>query len=229
MIIHKINFPLYGIIILLSIAIGLFYIYKSLRKEEIEKRIIFYYMVLFVPFALICGKMYTMIVNFEDGLTLLNAGLSSYGGLLGVVIASILFEYIKPSDGKFIKYSVLSLPLIYGLSKMACTVAGCCHGIPYTGPLAVKYVDVLDKFVFPVQFLEVVTGIIIFFIVNKFKNNKNITYITLMVVSIVKFATDFLRYEHIKVAITANQIFSIVILVVTLIVFIINKKRLTNK
>ena len=225
MIIHRINFPFYGLIIVLSVLIGLLYIYKNLRKEGIEKKYIFYYALLFIPFAFICGKIYTMLVNFDQGINLLTAGLSAYGGLFGVVIASIIYEYIFPSNKKFIKYTILSLPLIYGLTKIACSIVGCCHGIPYQGLFAVKYVDVLDEFLFPVQMLEVILNLILFFIVNKLKDKKNITFIILISVSIIKFLTDFLRYDHINTMITPNQVFSIFIIVVTIVVLIIYRKK----
>jgi prolipoprotein diacylglyceryltransferase len=229
MIIHKINFPFYGLIIALSVFIGLLYIYKNLRREGIEKKYIFYYALLFIPFAFIGGKLYTLLVNFDQGANLLTVGLSAYGGLFGVIIASIIYEYIKPSDKKFIKYTVLSLPLIYGLTKIACSIVGCCHGIPYSGPFNVNYIDVQNEFLFPVQILEVILNLLLFYVVNKHKDVKYIIPITLISVSVIKFLTDFLRYEHIDKMITANQIFSIYIVIVTIMVMIIlNIKKRKN-
>lgn len=225
MVVHKINFPIYGIIVVLSVLIGCIYIYKNLRKEGIDKNLLLYYFFMFAAFAFICGKIYTILVNINEGIDLLHAGLSAYGGLLGVVLASIIYEYIFPCNKKIIKYSILSLPLIYGLSKIACTIVGCCHGIPYTGPFSVKYIDVLDEFVFPVQLLEVILNLVLFFIFNKFKDKKNIIYINLLVVSIVKFLTDFLRYDHIHTFITANQIFSIILIFIVIIIYVKNNKK----
>lgn len=224
MIIHKINFPFYGICILLSLIIGCIYIYKNLVKQSIQKKYILYYFIMFIPFALIIGLTYTFVVGLISGKGIV-MGLSSYGGLLGVVIASIIFELILPSNKQFIKYSVLSLPLIYGLSKIGCTIAGCCYGIPYSGIFAVKYIDVLDEFVFPIQALEVILNVILFFIFNKFKNNKNIVYITFIVTSMVKFLTDYLRYEHINKFITSNQIFSIILIILTIICYLFMNKH----
>ena len=225
MVIHKLKFSLYGLIIVLSVFIGIIYIYKNLRKEGIDKKNIYYFILLFIPFAFIGGKLYTLFTNLGKDINLLNAGLSAYGGLFGVVVASIIYEQIVPSNKKFIKYTILSLPLIYGLTKIACSTVGCCYGIPYEGIFKVKYIDVIDQFLFPVQMLEVLVNILLFMIVNKLKDINNISYITLICVSLVKFLTDFLRYDHIHTIITANQIFSIIIIVVTIIVFIINKKK----
>lgn len=229
MIIHKINFPIYGIIILLSVIIGCIYIYLNLKKEGINKKYILYYFLMFIPFAFVMGKIYTMIVNINKGIDICHAGLSAYGGLLGVVIASIIYEYIIPSDKKFIKYTVLSLPLIYGCTKIACSIVGCCHGIPYTGPLAVNYIDVLDQLVFPVQMLEVILDLILFLVLNKLKKKKNIIYTSLISVTVIKFLTDFLRFDHTKVIITPNQIFSIGLIIVVIIIYIVKTKDIRHK
>lgn len=221
MIIPKINFPFYGIIIVLSILVGMYYIYSNLRKDKFDNKQILMYFIMYVAFAFVFGKIYTSLVYLESGF--LEAGLSAYGGLVGVVIAAIIFEKILPTNGSITKYTILSLPLVYGLTKIACSIVGCCGGIPYTGIFKVKYLNALNIWQFPIQIVEAITFIVLFLILNKFKNNKYINYIVLIFVSIIKFLLDFLRYEHINIFITRNQIFSILLLVIVLMVFVINK------
>lgn len=223
MIISKQTFPFYGIILLISISVSLFYIYRTLKKENIKDKNIYLYILLYGIFAIVFGKIYTIVTsNFKYNI--IDAGLSSYGGLVGVILASIIFEAIVPTNKKIIKYTIISLPLTYGIGKIACFVAGCCYGIPYNGIFNVIYKDDLNIGLFPIQLLETIVFIIIFIICNKLKNNKNIIYITIFISTIAKFLLDFLRYEHINKIITANQIFSIVILIVLLIIIIIRKK-----
>lgn len=217
------KFPFYGIIIILSLIIGIIYIYRSLKKEDIHDKRTFYFFFMMMAFALIFGKLYTILT--EDVESFLKAGLSSYGGLVGVVIAAIYFEKLIPFDNKLVKYSILSLPLVYGLSKIACTVVGCCGGIPYNGPLNVTYTGMQNIKQFPIQALEVIVFIIIFIICNKFKNKKNITYVTLFLCALFKFLLDFLRYDHVTKLITVNQIFSIILIVIIGIVYFYNKKK----
>ena len=222
MVIPKIHFPLYGIIILLSILTGMIYIYYNLKKEgEKDKQILLYFL-MYIAFAFVFGKIYTILAYGKGNI--LTAGLSAYGGLIGVVIASIIFEKILPTKGKIIKYTILSLPLVYGLSKIACSVVGCCGGIPYTGIFKIKYLNTLGIWQFPIQMLEVIVSLLIFVICQKLSKNKNISYIVLILVSLSKFGLDFLRYEHIDILITKNQIFSIILFVVTITILIINKK-----
>ena len=227
MIIPKLKISLYAIIIVLSIIIGMIYVYKSIRKEGVKEKEVLLYFIMYISFALVFGKLYTMFTS--KGVNIITAGLSSYGGLIGVVIASIIFEMMLPLKGVVKKYSILSLPLVYGLSKIACFISGCCSGIPYEGLFKVKYPHMLNIWQFPIQIVETIVCLLLFFICSKYKNNKNINYIVLIFVSIIKFSLDFLRYDHVKISITSNQIFSIILLVATIIVYLFNRfKKVTE-
>lgn len=223
MIIHRINFPCYGIIIVFSIIIGMLYIYLNLKKDGYKNKQILLYFIMYIAFAFICGKMYTVLAYGENDI--LSAGLSAYGGLIGVVIGSIIFERILPTDGKIIEYTILSLPLVYGLTKIACFIVGCCGGIPYDGIFKIKYVDVLNIWQFPIQIVETIIFLLIFIVCHFSKKNNNINYIVMILVSTFKFLLDFLRYDHINTLITRNQMFSIILLFITIIACIVNKNK----
>ena len=227
MIIPKFNFPFYGIIVVLSVLIGMGYIFLNIKKERFNNKQVSLYFIMYISFAFVFGKMYTVLIYGEKNF--MEAGLSAYGGLVGVIIASIIFEKILPTDKKIIKYSILSLPLVYGISKIACFIAGCCGGIPYDGLFKVKYTNMLNIWQFPVQLLEVIVSLAIFVICQLCNKNKNINYIVLILVFVSKFLMDFLRYEHVETLITRNQIFSIIMLLITIIVYIYNKKIFTLK
>lgn len=223
MTIHRINFPCYGIIIVFSIIIGMLYIYLNLKKDGYKNKQILLYFIMYVAFAFICGKMYTVLAYGENDI--LSAGLSAYGGLIGVVIGSIIFERILPTDGKIIDYTILSLPLVYGLTKIACFIVGCCGGIPYNGIFKIKYVDVLNIWQFPIQIVETIIFLLIFIVCHFLKKNNNINYIVMIFVSTFKFLLDFLRYDHINTLITRNQMFSFILLFITIIAYIVNKNK----
>lgn len=223
MIIHRINFPCYGIIIVFSVIIGMLYIYLNLKKDGYKNKQILLYFIMYIAFAFICGKMYTVLAYGENDI--LSSGLSAYGGLIGVVIGSIIFERILPTDGKIIEYTILSLPLVYGLTKIACFIVGCCGGIPYDGIFKIKYVDVLNIWQFPIQIVETIIFLLIFIVCHFSKKNNNINYIVMILVSTFKFLLDFLRYDHINTLITRNQMFSIILLFITIIAYIVNKNK----
>lgn len=222
MTIIKQTFPFYGIILLISMSLGLFYIFRMLKKEGIKDKNIYLYILLYVLFAFVFGKFYTMISSNEYNL--LKAGLSSYGGLIGVILATIIFELILPTNKKLVKYVIISLPLTYGIAKIGCFIAGCCYGIPYNGIFNVVYKDGLNIPLFPVQITETIVFIIIFIICNKLRNNKNIVYITAFISIIAKFLLDFFRYEHIDKVLSTNQIFSLIILIILIIIYILKVK-----
>lgn len=207
----------------LSIIIGMLYIYLNLRKDGYKNKQILLYFIMYIAFAFICGKMYTVLAYGENDI--LSAGLSAYGGLIGVVIGSIIFERILPTDGKIIKYTILSLPLVYGLTKIACFIVGCCGGIPYDGIFKIKYVDVLNIWQFPIQIVETIIFLLIFIICHFLKKNNNINYIVMILVSTFKFLLDFFRYDHINTLITRNQVFSIILLFITIITYIVSKNK----
>lgn len=220
--IPKINFPIYMIIILLSIFIGMIYVFNSLKKiSKVDN--LYLYFILNMMLTLFMGIMVSIILSGSFDFS--SIGLSSYGGVAGVILSSLIFEKIIPYDGNLIKFSIISLSLIYGLSKIACFISGCCYGIPYDGLLFVRY-NKLN--VFPVQFLETVVFIIIFIICNRFKGNKNIIWYTIFTSAFFKFLLDYLRYDHINKLITVNQVISIVLMILSVIV-IIYKKSIYNE
>lgn len=223
MIIPKQTFPFYGILIITSMLAGLLYVFIILKKEKYNDKNIYLYTILYISFALTIGKLFTIAATgFKY--SFLEAGLSSYGGLIGVILASIIFELILPTNKQTIKYTIISLPLTYAIGKIGCFIAGCCYGIPYSGIFHVIYKDGLNIPQFPIQILETIVFIIIFIICHKLRNNKNIIYITAFISILAKFLLDFLRYEHIKETLSTNQIFSIILIVIMIVVYIFKSK-----
>ena len=223
MIINEIKFPIYGIMIILSILIGMIYIFLNIKSDIKKDRRLALFFILVFPFTLLFGIYFTMITSGNFSLS--NIGLSSYGGLIGLILSAVIFDKILPNDKKIIKYTILALPLIYGISKLGCTFVGCCYGIPYNGPLNISYPFRNVYNVFPIQLTEVLVFIIAFFILNRFKDIKNIIPITVITGATLKFLLDFLRHSHINQILSVNQIFSLVLVVIAVIFIVKNKKK----
>ena len=222
--IYHTNFPIYILIILIAITIGFMYIFFSLKKEKKYNNMLLYFFLCFI-LIFTFGKIFTIIFIEHD---IIKSSLSSFGGAIGMFMATIIFEMIMPFKGRLIKYTCLSLPLIYSISKIACFIVGCCYGIPYDGIFSVTYVDGLNIPLFPIQLLETIMFLLIFIVSNFFKSKKYIAYYSLIASIIIKFILDFLRYEHIKKVITFNQIVCIILFIITIIMIIVNKK-ISNK
>ena len=130
--IARTHIPYYGIFIILGIILGFLYIYKSLIKDGYKDKNIRLYFLLYITISFVFGKIFTLVTD-KNSTSFITAGLSSYGGLIGVILGAFIFESILSTDKKLIKYSIISLPLVYGVSKLGCFMAGCCFGIPYNG------------------------------------------------------------------------------------------------
>ena len=225
--INNFNIHIYGIFIIISLIAGIIYCIKELRNSKIKKEHIFYFVLIIITFSLIGGKLFTMITTKDNTMNFLNAGLSSYGGAIGIFLGVLYYELINPHNKVYIKTAIMSLPLIYGIAKLGCFFVGCCYGLPYEGFLSVTYPHGLNEPLIPVQLIESILFIILFIMLQskKIKKSRYAVEITIISSAFLKFLLDFLRYDHLKEIISLNQIISIVIIIVTIILIIIKKKR----
>ncbi len=220
-IINKINFPIYGTIIIVSIIMGLLFNYLFLKKNNIKEKNILLYLFLLFIYSFLGGILFNSIINFSfENYTI---GLSSYGGAIGICICSIIFEKIDNSNGIYIKSAILSLPLIYAIAKLACFFSGCCFGVPYKGLFSVVYTEGLNIPLFPVQLIETIAFLCLFFICYYNNKNENIISITILLSAIFKFILDYFRYSNINVFLSINQIVSIFFIMISIYLFF--KKR----
>lgn len=225
-VINKINFPIYGIVILLSILIGLVFNYLFIKKNnKKEKNALLYLFLLFV-YSFIGGLLLNSIVNFD--VKNYSIGLSSYGGAIGVLICAVIFEKMNDSNGKYIKSAILSLPLMYSISKLACFFSGCCYGIPYDGLFSVVYREGLNISLLPIQLIETIVFMIVFIICYLNNNNKNIIPITMLLSAISKFVLDFFRYSHLSEVLSINQVISIIFIIIGISIYFKEKNKNTN-
>ena len=205
MIMRKVDIPIYGFFIAGSLTIGMIFDYIYLRKNKIDKEKIILFIIMQVVYSVLGGVLLNSILNRNIS----QIGLSSYGGAIGILIATIIFEKMNKSKGIFIKSATLSLPLIYSISKLACFFAGCCYGIPYDGFFSVTYSEGLIIPLFPVQLVETIVFFGVFIFCIFLRKNKNIIEITLILSAICKFLLDFLRYSHMEQILSINQVISL--------------------
>lgn len=91
----------------------------------------------------------------------LSGGFVFYGGLIGGALGGFLAVKIhRIPAGKNLRLFLPLLPLAHGFGRIGCTLAGCCHGVAYHGPLAIIYDHSLfapnGVALFPVQAAEAV-------------------------------------------------------------------------
>ena len=211
----------YGFLIILALFLGQFFIYKQLRKKKAPAKFALFYCLT----STILIYLFSILVNL---VVFHSFGLSSAGAGLGLILCALLTEKFyknkkllsflqipkveKIPERSFISASVIALPLMYSIAKLACFSAGCCHGVNYKGPFAIHYEWIKNSSFFPIQPLETIVFMGIFLLANKFKNGKNALYDTLGISIFIKLLLDFLRASHGTELISTNQIVCLVAL-----------------
>lgn len=233
MLVPNINeqFHLYPILLILSLVIGILIPSIKLAKAGMKKDILLCVALLNMFLALFFGKMYTMVA--EKSIDFIRTGFSSLGGLIGFLAGTYAFYFICDKDKKILENYIISLPLIYAISKVGCFLAGCCHGIEYIGIFSIRYETSsacqVTTEVLPVQMLETIVFVGIYILLNIKVANENKVVTTLLLSAIAKFALDFLRYSHIGQILSTNQIVCLSIAVVCILYKVVSGKFLRKK
>ncbi len=141
-------------------------------------------------------------------LSMLAGGLVFYGSLLGAVVGAWLGARIAGAKLEtLLGTAVTYIPLGHAVGRIGCLLAGCCHGMEYSGPLAVFYPDSLaglspEQGYFPVQLLEAILNVGIFLILNQYqKRAKRPYHVLALYVSLYavnRFCLEFLRGDLIR-------------------------------
>lgn len=211
------NFPLYGIIIIISLMVGFIFVYKYLKRSNVSFEVSMITYTFSLIFMFLFAVLLTLVVEHK-------LGLSSMGAAAGVIVSLFILDILYVNERKIInKCYLLLLPLLYGLSKIGCLLAGCCHGYIYDGILSLKYGD---NYYFPTQGLESILFIFIFFYLYKNESKRCIYSKTFIICGIVKFLLDYTRYTHIGVVLSVNQILCLISCVIGIILLFKEKKNM---
>ena len=199
----------YPIAILASFAAGFGFVYGTLRRQGHPRNIIGYSLALILLTTLYGARFYGVAVSgFQKNL--LTSGTSSLGGAMGLLLSVILMGRIYPPVREDLwRTFCMALPLMYGLAKTGCFLAGCCYGIPYDGPFSVAYRNSQAQTgpVFPIQLLEsaVFGGIFLVGFWLYAKKSRHTASWVMLLCAVAKFGLEYLRQEHVGRGITANQ------------------------
>ena len=194
----------YFLVVLFSIAAGVLSVAILLRKRGLDWREIG----LSTLLISVCLTSFSMMSSYLRAGSIRDCGFDSTGAIAGLVfgLGFSLWLFPRRSDQLLGSWAV-SAPLMYGLSKIACFLVGCCHGFEYNGPFAVYYGDAV-RGLFPIQLIEAIVFCGLFAALLAL-NNK-LKSLRLMQLSVwaslaLKFLLDFLRDTHVSSLISANQ------------------------
>lgn len=209
----------YVILIILSLITGFACVTWVLRRKGVPVGIALQSVVLNAVTVIYFGVVFTLVTSLlvEKKPVL---GLSSLGGVLGILLGVGIMQLIYKKEGyPFLKGYVLTLSLMYGVSKQACFFSGCCVGKEYHGVGALQYIgersDLVAHAVFPVQLLESIVFLVIFALL--WKNYERVTTEGMLCIyAVAKFLMDFLREAH-QGGISVNQVVCLLIFVIGIV------------
>ena len=176
------------------------------------------------------------INNFADIFKIWQGGMSFHGGLIGIVIASILFAKKNNHDPfKYLDIVAIVAPIGIFFGRIANFINSELYGITTNLPWGVKFLRVDNLYRHPSQIYEAIfEGIILFFILLYFRNKGLIkspgviSGLFLIFYSFFRFLIEFLRVPDQQLGylffdLTMGQIMSFLFLLIG--TFLILKKR----
>lgn len=221
----------YAITFATAFVVSFAVVFWLLKKRGVPTNYIGYSMLLNVALILYGAKLFSVITSGFQ-ISIFQAGFSSLGGAIGLLLGIYIFGRIHP-EGRVALWEayVTVLPLLYGISKFGCYLVGCCHGIPYEGPLSVVYES---KYMqggpyFPVQLVESVAFTCIFVVsllIYLRGNRRHLVPVIMILCALTKFSLDYLREEHLGKILSANQLVCIVFFLWGVITLIKNRNKI---
>ena len=180
--------------------------------------------------------------NLLDILKIWEGGMSFHGGLIGIIIASILFAR-KNGQDYFLYLDQVSLVAPIGIffGRLSNFINSELYGIPTEVPWAVTFIQIDNLSRHPSQLYEAISEGIILFLILLYFRNKNflnkpglISGLFLIFYSIFRFFVEFLRVPdqqlgYLILNLTMGQIISIIfILIGTVLVIFKNENKQNN-
>ena len=217
----------YALIVMLSVAVGYAVAVFRMRKSGVNKQTILYTSLL----AFVCTMAGSFMLAFKVTSEGIGIGFSGLGAAVGMITGVFISELIIRDKPDLVMTSfVVSAPLMYGLAKMGCFLAGCCHGKEYYGPFAVVYSNEHAGSYFPIQLVDMVIFLLLHvfavLITNKMKNKVRAIYIILGVTIPIRFALEYTLYYHDGSLIASGQVTVLIVGVLAVLVIFIWKKLL---
>ncbi len=217
----------YGIIMALGFLIGLFISIKLAKQRNISKETIYDYFVWLIPSSIIGARLLAVILNpeyyhsFLDIIAVWNGGMAVHGGIIGAIIATYFFT--KKRKLHFYDISdIIVIPLALGLAlgRIGNFINQEFVGKPSNLPWAVKF-DNYPELRHPSQIYESIKNLIIFTITLKLYTIKKlkkgtVTWIFLLLYSILRFSVEFVKDMPTYYGLTYGQIISIPIAILSI-------------
>ena len=246
----------YSVMYLVAFAVVYFLLAQRIRKGEgnYNKDLIFDYFVYAIVGLLIGARLgYVFFYNFsyylQNPLQIIFpqsvsngvSGMSYYGGLIGIILATIFFtKKNKINFWKFADFIIPAIPAGYFFGRIGNFLNGELYGratnswIGMYFPLAVGNAD-LHSLRYPSQLFEaffegIILFIILWFLRNRLKFSGYLSSIYLFGYGFFRFFIEFFREPDPQIGfifgfLTLGQIFSLALIVAAAIIYLRNSKQ----
>ena len=178
------------------------------------------------------------INNFFDIFKVWEGGMSFHGGLIGIIVASILFSK-KNNQDSFLYMDLVSLVAPIGIffGRLANFINSELYGTPTDIPWAVTFIQVDNLSRHPSQLYEaILEGVILFIILMYFKNKDYlkkpglISGLFLIFYSLFRFFIEFVRVPdeqlgYLIFELSMGQIISLIFFVIGIILFYLKNEN----
>jgi len=141
----------YGVLVATGVVLGLLYARRQAARMGLPPREVWNLGIYMIFSALIVSKLWLVVTNWDYyaanrseifSVTLLQSGGTFYGGVLGAVLAILVYSRARgwPLLPVF-DISAGALPLAHAIGRLGCFAAGCCFGKPTALPWGVTFTD----------------------------------------------------------------------------------------
>jgi phosphatidylglycerol:prolipoprotein diacylglycerol transferase len=236
----------YSLAYIAGIIIGWLLCKKILiRKSDIKEKFDDY--ITYLVIGIIIGGRLGYIIfynfnyyinNFFDIFKVWEGGMSFHGGMIGIIVASILFSK-KNNQDSFLYMDLVSLVAPIGIffGRLANFINSELYGIPTDIPWAVTFIQVDNLSRHPSQLYEaILEGVILFIILMYFKKKDYlkkpglISGLFLIFYSIFRFFIEFVRVPdeqlgYLIFELSMGQIISLIFFVIGIILFYLKNEN----
>jgi len=232
------TFSFYQIVALVGILLMGYFVIKECRRRELDdNEVIVFFLIIGIGVVVGSHILYALtqirhfpllfkvgsFKEFFQTAYYIFGGSVFYGGLLGGILAGVIFLHKKKLPfGDFADLAAPAAALFHAFGRLGCFFSGCCYGIECGFGVVYQYSAIPDAngvVRFPVQLCEACVELILFAVLWYFYRKKKYTgkllQIYLMCYAVARFFLEFLRgdeYRGFLLGISTSQFISILIL-----------------
>ena len=263
----------YGFMLMIAFIFGTIFLIYEGKREKISSDTILDMMTFIIVGSIIGARViYVLLMWGEEfkptindaGVTtpgapwwdITRGGLSIHGGVLGAILAGIIFSKIKKlSFWKMADFTIVALPLGIFFGRIGCYLNGCCHGIQFEEQMNKSFLFKypvtpvpesagLEQMPFPIDgafhhpapLYMAIAMLAVFFWLKHFRNNNarfagHTFLMFVFIYSIVRFIQEMYRFEISSNVIgewlTVAQLASIILGLISLAIMLEINRRIS--